>query len=54
MYMHKYITTEKKNQYSQLYTKQKNYGWVSCLQTSFLSQPKSKNTFNSEQDTDNV
>lgn len=30
MYMHKYITTEK-NQYSQLYTKQKNYGWDSCL-----------------------
>lgn len=45
---------KKKNQYSQLYTKQKNYGWASCLQTSFLFQPKSKNTFSSEQCTDNV
>lgn len=51
--MYKYINW-KKNQYSQLYTKQKNYGWASCLQTSFLSQTKTKNTFNSEQDTDNV
>lgn len=42
MYMHKYITTEKKNQYSQLYTKQKNYGWVSCLQNPFSPSQKVK------------